>query len=379
MTSLAGAQHNDVLNAVPADKDHKERLVDELKRRGNAAFKAKSMREAEILYTKAIEHQPETATLWANRSAARFAMNHLQDSLYDAQEAVRLDPTWSKAYFRVGKAAVELLNYTQAVEAFHQAVKLDPQNKTIQKELEIAVEKSRDARPSGQQPAKRVEKQRSGPSAEQKSRSNETSQNGPVDGQNAEMRGYRKLADGRTTTFFHREISEEAKELIGDRRPVKIEEPLEVVVDYEGSIWNKGGTFEERDMTAFSSNLLKSLLIGLEFRMEIGLLQVTDVTDINGEAAIAWIRGKKRFIFDLTFKIKWKAIVEGGELSGVIFFTDFSSDEPDQKEFQAEFSWSEVGSASDIVKQHVGLAVRRGLKGAADERLVQFIQEFFKQ
>ena len=30
------------------------------------------------------------------------------------------------------------------------------------------------------------------------------------------MRGYKKTADGRTTTYFHREISEEEKKLLGD-------------------------------------------------------------------------------------------------------------------------------------------------------------------
>ena len=32
------------------------------------------------------------------------------------------------------------------------------------------------------------------------------------------MRGYKKTADGRTTTYFHREITEEEKKLLGDCR-----------------------------------------------------------------------------------------------------------------------------------------------------------------
>ena len=44
------------------------------------------------------------------------------------------------------------------------------------------------------------------------------------------MRGYKKTADGKTTSYFHTEISEEAKKLIeaqGFGKPQKLEAPTE--------------------------------------------------------------------------------------------------------------------------------------------------------
>ena len=45
------------------------------------------------------------------------------------------------------------------------------------------------------------------------------------------MRGYKKTSDGKTTSYFHTEISEEAKRLIeqqGFGKPQKLEAPVEV-------------------------------------------------------------------------------------------------------------------------------------------------------
>ena len=70
------------------------------------------------------------------------------------------------------------------------------------------------------------------------------------------MKGYKKTADGRTTTYFNNDLSEEAKALIGDIAPKKLEPPAaaavpgaEAVGGNAASAWNKAGTWESRDMT----------------------------------------------------------------------------------------------------------------------------------
>ena len=86
-------RHSDVMNARPESDESKQRLVDELKRRGNMAFKAvrffrffrfrfvdvnrtlntintqKSMEEARQLYSKAIHHNGKIVALYGNRCA----------------------------------------------------------------------------------------------------------------------------------------------------------------------------------------------------------------------------------------------------------------------------------------------------------------------
>lgn len=70
------------------------------------------------------------------------------------------------------------------------------------------------------------------------------------------MKGYKKTADGRTTTYFNNDLTDEAKALIGDIAPKKLQATTEGGIDAgngaagnEVSAWNKAGTWESRDMT----------------------------------------------------------------------------------------------------------------------------------
>lgn len=54
----------------------------------------------------------------------------------DCLQALTLDPLYVKAYLRLGSAHFELQKFTMAKEDYEKALKLEPQNKTAQKELE---------------------------------------------------------------------------------------------------------------------------------------------------------------------------------------------------------------------------------------------------
>ena len=41
------------------------------------------------------------------------------------------------------------------------------------------------------------------------------------------MKGYKRTSDGRVTSFFHTELDDQAKELIGDIAPKRIEKAIE--------------------------------------------------------------------------------------------------------------------------------------------------------
>ena len=84
-----------------------------------------------------------------------------------------------------------------------------------------------------------------------------------------EMRGYKTLADGRKTSFFHMEVSEEAKRLQAEQGSFvhgkKIDateaEKFEAKVTNGASVWNSSGTPEEKDMTKWAEERLQSLLL----------------------------------------------------------------------------------------------------------------------
>lgn len=70
----------------------------------------------------------------------------------------------------------------------------------------------------------------------------------------ASYRGYKTTGDGKLTTYFHRELSEEDKKVIGDNSPRKIESTgSELLIDtsprllstsnQSASAWNSAGTW----------------------------------------------------------------------------------------------------------------------------------------
>jgi len=70
------------------------------------------------------------------------------------------------------------------------------------------------------------------------------------------------------TTFFNNDLDDEAKALIGDIRPKKIDDiegdvPAANVIA-GSSVWNTAGTWEERSMTAWGKDKLTELLVGVE-------------------------------------------------------------------------------------------------------------------
>ena len=85
---------------IPDDPEKKQNLLDEIKSRGNAAFKGKRLDEADLLYTRAIEIDPKVHSFFGNRSATRLGMGKFQEALEDAQSAIEVEPNWAKGYFR---------------------------------------------------------------------------------------------------------------------------------------------------------------------------------------------------------------------------------------------------------------------------------------
>ena len=72
------------------------RLAEDHKLKGNAAYKSGMYEEAREHYTKAIFHNPNCATYWSNRSAARMMLQDFTTALDDCTQAIKLDETFTK-------------------------------------------------------------------------------------------------------------------------------------------------------------------------------------------------------------------------------------------------------------------------------------------
>ncbi|CAH0480162.1 unnamed protein product [Peronospora belbahrii] len=318
--ALPFSRHSDVLHGiVPTDSNELEHLVQELKRRGNAAFQQNALEEAEVLYSRAItvnERDPLHCQhiFYANRSATRCSMGKAEQALEDAKACVALDATYAKGFFRMAQALVKLGRFNEALTVLDSAKALEPSNKSVMTLYTNVQEMAKNQKeaPATLAPKKVVTLM---------------DEEAEISGH---VRGYKKLADGRVTTFFNNELTEEAKQLIGDIAPKKVEDPNKVQIKSVdgGSAWNQGNTFEEKDMTVWAKNKLEKVLSGISAPLGTGEGVVTslEVSNLEGDASIAVVRGAKRYIFDFALTLACTLKQGDNEVTGDLKFLDLSSD-----------------------------------------------------
>ena len=374
-----------ILTEEPEDAGQRQRLTDELKSRGNGAFKAKSMREALVLYTRAIELSPEDHALRGNSSMVQLQLGDFAAALADAEEAIRLDASWAKGYYRKAQALEKLTRYDEASFAMEEAIRRTD-NEKAKKPMQKAVleyqKKAAEApkvnplevvapdrfkkageggdfgggaegsattylnkitpapAPAKQKPAAESAAARTERAAKIAKPDTDTADTGAS---GTDMKGYKTLADGRKTSFFHMEVSEEAKKLQEAQGLMKADgnkiDAAEVakheatVVD-GASAWNSSGTFEEKDMLNWSKAKLTELLV-TDSAAEAGAGRISKVFDVEGDALWTFRKGKKGCIFDLNFVASWcdgPADCESGKCTVTNFANDGGSSDGDEYE-----------------------------------------------
>lgn len=89
-----------------------------LKDQGNELFQAGKTQEAIVLYTQAINLDPDNQVLYSNRCAAYMKNDSKSKALHDAEKCVQIAPTWSKGYVRLGAAQHSLKRFDAAIDTF---------------------------------------------------------------------------------------------------------------------------------------------------------------------------------------------------------------------------------------------------------------------
>ena len=79
-------------------------MADAFKQQGNSAFSQGQYEQAITFFSEAIKLDPSNHVLYSNRSAANAALKKFNLALEDAEETIKLQPTWSKGYGRKGAA-----------------------------------------------------------------------------------------------------------------------------------------------------------------------------------------------------------------------------------------------------------------------------------
>jgi len=68
----------------------------------------------------------KTKEQWVEEGNALSDLKRYEEALAAYEQAIRLDPNYAKAYYNIGVALYDLKRYEEALAAFEQAIRLDP-------------------------------------------------------------------------------------------------------------------------------------------------------------------------------------------------------------------------------------------------------------
>jgi len=184
------------------------------------------------------------------------------------------------------------------------------------------------------------------------------------------IRGYKKRADGSTTSYFTREVDPATKALLDAQKAPKRLDPQQAAAAAsggagaagsaaadgalpdarKGSAWNAAGTWEEKDLSSWAQQRLKPRLAELKVSVAASteemearitaatsdaasasdgdvsamasalqdavsplLITVKDVKKCEGSASVQSSRGKTKHLYDLTFEIEWEGKLQADD------------------------------------------------------------------
>ena len=111
-----------------------EKMALALKNDGNKLFKEGKYEEACDKYTEALKHDSSNAVIYSNLSATHTKLKNYELALSDALECIKLNPQWSKAYFRKTLALEGLGRYDEVMQSSCEGFRLSGEGQ-VKKEL----------------------------------------------------------------------------------------------------------------------------------------------------------------------------------------------------------------------------------------------------
>lgn len=79
-----------------------------------------------------------------------------------------------------------------------------------------------------------------------------------------------------------------------------------------GSVWNRAGTWEEKNLSTWASSRIKELLIDLGSEFNSGKANILEVSSCVGEASVVTVRNKKRigYSYEIALKFQGEWLIE---------------------------------------------------------------------
>ncbi|KAM0725769.1 Small glutamine-rich tetratricopeptide repeat-containing protein alpha [Formica fusca] len=132
---------NAASNLGPEATAESKAEAERLKNEGNALMKQEKHHEALANYTKAIQLDGRNAVYYCNRAAVHSKLGNHALAIKDCHTALSIDPSYSKAYGRLGLAYSSLERHKEAKESYEKALAMEPDNESYRNNLQLAEEK----------------------------------------------------------------------------------------------------------------------------------------------------------------------------------------------------------------------------------------------
>ncbi|KAI1374993.1 hypothetical protein F4677DRAFT_455187 [Hypoxylon crocopeplum] len=136
--------------ALSCDPDFKDAVkwlrtvqkLDRMKEEGNGDYKAGRWQAAFDKYTAALEVDPSNrgtnSKLYQNRALCRLKLKQFAQAIADCEQAISLDPSYTKARKTKANALGQADKWEDAVREWKSIQELDPEDRTIAKEIRRA-------------------------------------------------------------------------------------------------------------------------------------------------------------------------------------------------------------------------------------------------
>eukprot|EP00929_Paragymnodinium_shiwhaense_P110225 TRINITY_DN7704_c0_g1_i4.p1 TRINITY_DN7704_c0_g1~~TRINITY_DN7704_c0_g1_i4.p1 ORF type:complete len:199 (+),score=60.78 TRINITY_DN7704_c0_g1_i4:109-705(+) len=179
--------------------------------------------------------------------------------------------------------------------------------------------------------------------------------------------------------YWKREIND--AHVLGDNKPQKLDgaeatkAPDASPANAIGSMWNKAGTWEEKEIGAQARPALEQIFTREGFyllRGEGTELTVKSAT-VTGDAQAFHIRGRPRIGFELKVRLKWAGTFEGADVDGDLEIPELDSSDLDGFELRLTPKGGDDAAkkkAADALKK----SSRPSIKAAAEELIATFLE-----
>jgi len=290
------------------------------------------MPSARVLYSKSLQLKQD-ATIYSNLSLVCLRLSELDEALKNAENALKMDGTMLKAHHRKIQALHRLERFEEAMTAYKAVENPNEEINKLRDDINRDAEKKKIQQEKLRAEAQDMTKQRPvpqptrvplAPVKSEKTDIKPTPENkGSENQQNSSFKGYKINAQGQKTSYFHTDLSEEAKAMLPDMRPkainvdenLKKEEKKSENPFFSRSSWNEN-TFETKDCSKYAFQEVKQFfplnfeVLGGQVSVEITLEKTT------GELTVSASRGKIKVLDMLNYHFNWHLVANDAEARG---------------------------------------------------------------